>query len=198
MASEKEIVIRNYQQWEGTNRFYCRGFIMTGPNPKAFLFTFLLITVPGTIFTAFPLVYYAKNGELLVTFSGALLQALSVLLLFATSLSDPGYIPRQHLGPKHQVNPHRKPSFDVLLHSAFVKLKYCHTCNLFRPPRAVHCSLCDCCVERMDHHCPWVGTCVGKRNYRTFFMFINTLLAYALFVLIVTCTHLSHLVEDFR
>ena len=197
MASEKEMVIRNYRHWEGTNRFYCDGNVMTGPNPKALLFTFLLVTLPGIVFAAFPLAYYAQNGAPIVTLLGVLLQAVSTILLMVTALSDPGYIPRQVT--KNRPNPKRKGTYDVLLRSAeLVKLKYCHTCNVFRPPRAVHCSICDCCVERMDHHCPWVGTCVGKRNYLAFFLFINSTLIYSVFVLIVSATHISHVVSDYR
>lgn len=35
-----------------------------------------------------------------------------------------------------------------------------------------HCRICDVCVEGHDHHCPWVGKCVGKYNMFCFVLFI--------------------------
>ena len=64
---------------------------------------------------------------------------------------------------------------------------YCTKCAHFRPARAHHCSICNRCILRMDHHCllaippllilfvftgPWVGNCVGHLNHKFFFLFM--------------------------
>ena len=48
----------------------------------------------------------------------------------------------------------------------------CPKCEMIKPARTHHCSICDRCVFHMDHHCPWINNCVGLENYRFFLLFI--------------------------
>lgn len=99
-----------------------------------------------------------------------LLQDLVLLLL--TSGRDPGIIPRNDCPPEiesyggsMELGPGQTPRLphtkDVVINGITVKIEYCDTCKLYRPPRCSHCSICNNCVERFDHHCPWVGQCIG-------------------------------------
>ena len=68
--------------------------------------------------------------------------------------------------------------------------KICSTCYLIRPLRSTHCNTCNNCVIRFDHHCPWIGTCTGKRNYPIFFIFLCFLNLNQLFTIAICITHI--------
>lgn len=51
-----------------------------------------------------------------------------------------------------------------------IPLNYCRICKSGVLKDSKHCAKCDRCVEEFDHHCEWLNNCVGKRNYRAFFM----------------------------
>lgn len=44
---------------------------------------------------------------------------------------------------------------------------------LQQPMRAKHCQLCQHCVQRYDHHCPWIENCVGEKNHPLFIAYLS-------------------------
>jgi hypothetical protein len=58
----------------------------------------------------------------------------------------------------------------------------CSTCRVVRPLGTSHCRVCDACIEGFDHHCVWLGTCIGARNHRDFMALLYAGVAVACFV----------------
>ncbi|CAL4987731.1 unnamed protein product [Urochloa decumbens] len=190
---------RVYQVWRGKNRFLCGGRLIFGPDASSIVLTVALIMTPLALFVAFVSFRLAdligKPLGAAVPATAMAVGAFDVVVLVLTSGRDPGIIPRNARPPEPEdsdstVSPAAAgapswslpPTRDVYVNGTVVKVKYCHTCMLYRPPRCSHCSVCNNCVDRFDHHCPWVGQCIGRRNYRFFFMFISSTTFLCLYV----------------
>ena len=65
---------------------------------------------------------------------------------------------------------------------------YCQKCDYqINGLRTVeHCNSCDLCILGSDHHCPWMGQCIGKNNFNDFVKFNVCWLIYAAELIIVT------------
>ena len=56
--------------------------------------------------------------------------------------------------------------------------------------------MCDNCVLKFDHHCPWIGNCVGLRNYRFFLFYVFWQIGVAMFLFGISLWHIIKLAED--
>ncbi|OIT05446.1 PREDICTED: probable protein S-acyltransferase 7 [Nicotiana attenuata] len=208
--------LRLYQIWQGRNRFYLGGRLVFGPDIRALFLTLFLILVPVALFCAFVSrglinAFPHRLGYLIVAIS-LLFSVFIVVLLLLTSGTDPGIVPRNTNPPEpdeefetssistsclgSQTGPLSLPPMkNVTVNGIVVKVKYCKTCMLYRPPRCSHCSICDNCIERFDHHCPWVGQCIGKRNYRYFFMFVSSTNLLSLYVFAFCWVNIKKIME---
>lgn len=53
---------------------------------------------------------------------------------------------------------------------------HCRLCDSHVGLDSKHCWECGKCVANFDHHCPWLNTCIGTRNYGGFYTAIWGLL----------------------
>uniref|UniRef100_A0A6N2K152 S-acyltransferase n=1 Tax=Salix viminalis TaxID=40686 RepID=A0A6N2K152_SALVM len=189
---------------EAGPRFFCGGRLIFGPDVASIFLTTLLIAAPAIAFCIKVYNKIVDKGSVNarwfpVLVVGSILTVLNLVFLFLTSFRDPGIV-RRNTRPTESdetggadtqstewisgrtSNLKLPRTKDMMVNGHTVKVKYCDTCLLYRSPRASHCSICNNCVQRFDHHCPWVGQCIGIRNYRFFFMFVSTATILCLYV----------------
>ncbi|KAH9296839.1 hypothetical protein KI387_028521, partial [Taxus chinensis] len=88
---------------------------------------------------------------------------VGIILFTITSFSDPGTINAKNVSGYLSAY-----SYDGIIYTE----KQCATCKIPRPARSKHCSICDRCVARFDHHCGWMNNCIGEKNLRYFLAFL--------------------------
>ena len=112
-------------------------------------------------------------------------------LLFRSGVIDPGIMLKgNHYDIFDTKNNPKSKSMRIRQLGYINQYKICQTCYLIRPLRSTHCNTCNNCVIRFDHHCPWIGTCVGIRNYPIFFLFLCILNLSQIFTAIVCIVHI--------
>jgi hypothetical protein len=94
------------------------------------------------------------------------------------------------------VDCHEK-TIKIIHKGVYKETKICLTCNVVKPFRSHHCSDCDNCVIRFDHHCPWIGGCVGKRNYIYFFIFLILLNILTILIIVFCIIYIVLKVHDY-
>lgn len=190
--------VKLYEVWPGKNQFLCRGQCITGPRSNLIHVILMWTLIFGVSVTYFVLAVPYLTSNLTKLFPAI----TSTLLLFTcaffllTSCCDPGIIPRKEIFELFGSVPEQFTTkvFDRYMQAHVLMsqeeknkiiqaFKYCRTCRIFRPPRASHCAHCDNCIEVFDHHCPFVGNCIGKRNYRYFLLFLISLVIYSFIII---------------
>uniref|UniRef100_A0A665WMD6 Palmitoyltransferase n=1 Tax=Echeneis naucrates TaxID=173247 RepID=A0A665WMD6_ECHNA len=124
-----------------------------------------------------------ETGQLVQPVLFVLLVLVSVLLYFAVSLMDPGFI----LSDDSDLQVISEPANTSVL----TPLQWAGH-QMLQPMRSKHCQTCQHCVRRYDHHCPWIENCVGERNHRWFVLYLAVQLLVLLWGLHIAWTGFSY------
>lgn len=145
-----------------------------------YLFSFIYVV---HFLCAVSLIFRASKANLTKLLFNFLIQILSCWFAWRVAFGDPGYCKRVGFIPNQDKNlPIYSPISstsseiqnikDLILEKKLNERNFCITCLIRKPMRSKHCSSCNRCVQRFDHHCPWMWNCIGVLNSKNFFIFL--------------------------
>mmetsp|Transcript_87666 Transcript_87666/g.165304 ORF Transcript_87666/g.165304 Transcript_87666/m.165304 type:complete len:327 (-) Transcript_87666:52-1032(-) len=140
------------------------------PDFGSLLWTLLIVIAPSMYFLFGILPGVLHPGQAFHqswSYTTTVLLASGALASMAVAACrNPGVVPRTKACRQAE------PSRFISINGVVIKQRYCSTCRLYRPLRSKHCAFCNRCIFRFDHHCTWLGNCVGLGNYRAFLFLI--------------------------
>ena len=120
---------------------------------------FIILHIIIMFLTFFMLMPYFNN----TTFS-ILYLIISFLVFFIygyLSLSNPGIMTSNEY----------KELLDIVEKGEELEY-FCPYCLVRKNYKTIHCLVCQKCIDEFDHHCFWIGNCIGKNNYTLFLIFL--------------------------
>lgn len=140
---------------------------------------FITLHIVIICLTFFMLMPYFNNSIFSLFY---LVISFFVFLLFAVlSFSDPGIM----------INNEYSDLLDIIEKGEELE-NFCPYCLIRKNYRTTHCLICQRCVDEFDHHCFWVGNCIGKKNYNLFFIFLIFIIFNTLFNFGITCYYITY------
>ena len=184
-------IIKSY----GNNKIWCNYHGVTGTKYYKILFSFIIVTIPYILLLS---ILISSRNNLSISFSitiSSLFYIIILISLIRSGCSDPGILHKQ------------ERDYNYLPRKNFVKMRisgnlydvyFCPTCFLYKPPRTSHCALCNNCILRFDHHCNWIGHCIGQKNYGAFYILIFSLFFSCIFDVILSLYHIIFQARKFK
>jgi len=183
----------NSKRDDSQTKSYFGGKFVTGPDNVYFYLTLVLMYVPHGPFFGLICPYFLDKISAAVYVIPGYILVFATITLFLAAFTDPGILPRGKPMPEdpNPFSDNKPPSVrKFFVKGVELETKYCDTCDIYRPIRTSHCGICNNCVENFDHHCPWVGNCIGKRNYRYYLWFILAASTECLYVMSLSLSHI--------
>jgi len=175
----------------GNNILICDNKIVLGKKFYHMILSLIIITIPTVLYV---IIMFKINDSSTISLAviAIILYILITIFLCLGGCLEPGLVMRNN---ENALYDNKKNVIKINIKGHMVNLNYCYTCFHFRPPRTSHCAECDNCVEKFDHHCLWLGTCIGKRNYKYFYFLLGTVTILCTFY-VITCVY--YLVNYFK
>ncbi|XP_042458276.1 protein S-acyltransferase 11-like isoform X2 [Zingiber officinale] len=140
------------------------------------LLCFMLFVICAGVWAIYPIIFsismFYGVFHCLLT---AILSILTITYFCMASFFPPGSPPNITWG-----------SYPVVGKDGLDNYTFCAYCSKPKPPRAHHCRSCRMCVLDMDHHCPFIGNCVGSANHWYFIMFLISVIISCTYVFMMT------------
>ena len=122
--------------------------------PERIFFVIFILFITGLFLFLF--IYYYKYTPLYLFILGIIIYLIFIIVYTKMFISNPGF------------------AKNIKIEKGKDNYLYCRFCDIHveKNTKTVHCSKCGLCVEEFNHHCGWIGKCIGKNNLYEFYFLI--------------------------